>query len=59
MKVIIEEMIAIIINNSSILSTIRSIYVIKRYGPIANIHHVGSIGAPSRRTVFIRTSAEH
>jgi hypothetical protein len=53
-------------NNNSVLSTVRSINVIKRNGSkckyveIFTHRHVGSTGAPSRRTVFVRgTSAEH
>jgi hypothetical protein len=46
------------------LSRIRIIYAIERNGSKCKdieifTHHVGSIGAPSRRTVFVRgTSAE-
>jgi hypothetical protein len=52
-------------NNNNILSRTRRIYAIKwngsmcKYVEIFTHRHVGSIGAPSRRTVFVRgTSAE-
>jgi hypothetical protein len=51
-------------DNNNILSKTRSINIIKRNGSKCKYveiftHRVGSIGAPSRRTVFVRgTSAE-